>query len=166
MIDRSDPRRAAYVAMTEALIEDFRAHNGEVTSGPFAGRTVLLLTTIGAKSGKPRLAPLIYTLAGDGYVIAASSGGSPANPAGFANLVANPVVTVELGGETFTVRARVTEGDDRDRLWAEHVAAHPGIDRRGRRCARHRTPRSTRWPRPRIHEGRMIEFLYPTGRSS
>jgi deazaflavin-dependent oxidoreductase (nitroreductase family) len=125
MIDRSDPRRAAYVAMTEALIEDFRAHNGEVTSGPFAGRTVLLLTTIGAKSGKPRLAPLIYTLAGDGYVIAASSGGSPANPAGFANLVANPVVTVELGGETFTVRARVTEGDERDRLWAEHVAAHP-----------------------------------------
>jgi len=66
MIDRSDPRWAAYVAMTEALIEDFRAHNGEVTSGPFAGRTVLLLTTIGAKSGKPRLAPLIYTLAGDG----------------------------------------------------------------------------------------------------
>lgn len=128
MIDKSDPRWPAYHAMTEALIEDFRAHHGEVTSGSFAGRTVLLLTTTGAKSGQSRLAPLIYTPAGDGYVIAASSGGSPANPAWFANLVANPIVTVEVGGETFTVRARVTEGEERDRLWDEHVAAHLGID--------------------------------------
>ena len=128
MIDTSDPRWAAFVAMTKALIEDFRAHHGEVTSGPFAGRPVLLLTTTGAKSGQPRLVPLIYTPKGDGYVIAASSGGSPTNPAWFANLVARPVATVEVGEESFTARARVTEGDERASLWAEHVAAHPGID--------------------------------------
>lgn len=128
MIDASDPRWAAYVAMTQALIEDVRAHHGEVTSGPFAGRPVLHLTTTGSKSGQPRLAPLIYTFKGDHYVIAASSGGSPTNSAWFANLVAHPVATVEVGGETFTARARVTEGEERDRLWAEHVAAHPGID--------------------------------------
>ena len=115
MIDTSDPRWAAFVAMTKALIEDFRAHHGEVTSGPFAGRPVLLLTTTGAKSDQPRLVPLIDTPKGDHYVIAASSGGLP-------------VATVEVGKETFTARARVTEGDERDRLWAEHVAAHPGID--------------------------------------
>ena len=40
----------------------------------------------------------------------------------------NPVVTVEVGAESFTAQARVTEGEERDRLWAEHVAAHPGID--------------------------------------
>ena len=128
MIDTSDPRWAAFVAMTTALIEDFRAHHGEVTSGPFAGRPVLLLTTTGAKSGQPRLVPLIYTPKGDYYVIAASSGGSPTNPAWFANLVARPVATVEVGGESFPVRARVTEGDERDRRCAEHGAAHPGID--------------------------------------
>ena len=52
----------------------------------------------------------------------------PRTRPGFANLVANPVATVEVGEETFTARARVTEGDERDGLWAEHVAAHPGID--------------------------------------
>ena len=54
-----DPR-AAFAAMTKALITDFRANGGQVTSGPFAGRLVLLLTTRGAKSGQPRLAPVVY----------------------------------------------------------------------------------------------------------
>ena len=128
MTTASDPRWAAYVEMTKALIIDFRAHGGEVTSGPFAGKPVLLLTTTGSKSGQPRLAPLIYTPEGDRYVLGASNGGAPTNPAWFANLVAHPVVTVEVGGETFDARATVIEGAERDRLWAMHVAAHPGID--------------------------------------
>ena len=66
-----DPR-AAFAAMTKALITDFRANGGHVTGGPFAGRPVLLLTTTGAKSGQPRLAPLVYSRDGDGYVIVAS----------------------------------------------------------------------------------------------
>ena len=71
-----DPR-AAFAEMTKALITDFRAHDGVVTSGPFAGRPVLLLTTTGAKSGQPRLAPLVYARDGDHYVVAASKGGAP-----------------------------------------------------------------------------------------
>jgi len=63
--------------MTRALITDFRANGGRVTSGPFAGRPVLLLTTTGARSGEPRLAPLVYSRDGDAYVIVASKGGSP-----------------------------------------------------------------------------------------
>ena len=57
----------------------------------------------------------------------ASKGGAPLNPAWFANVVANPVVRVEAEGETFTARAVVAEGAERDRLWAQHVAQHPGF---------------------------------------
>jgi deazaflavin-dependent oxidoreductase (nitroreductase family) len=113
--------------MTRALIADFRAHGGKVTNGPFAGRPVLLLTTTGAKSGQPRLAPLVYSRAGDHYVVVASKGGAPTHPAWYHNLLANPVVTVEVGGETFEARARVTEGAERDRLFAERAAASPNF---------------------------------------
>src|ERR1035437_6146031 len=119
-----DPR-AAFAAMTKTLITDFRANGGHVTSGPFAGRPVLLLTTTGAKSGQARLAPLVYSREGNDYVIVASKGGAPTHPAWHYNLVANPVVTVEVGGETFEARARVTEGEERDRLFAERVATNP-----------------------------------------
>ena len=118
-----DPR-AAYKAMTETLIADIRTH-GEPRGGPFLGRPVLLLTTTGAKTGEPRLVPLVFSRDGDRCVIMASKGGAPVNPAWFANIVANPVVTVETGGETFQARAVVTDGAERTRLWAAHVAQNP-----------------------------------------
>lgn len=121
-----DPR-AAFAEMTRALIDDVRAHGGRVTAGPFVGRPILLLTTTGARTSQPRLAPLVYSRNGDRYVIAASKGGAPTNPAWFANLVAHPVVTVEAGGDTFEARATVASGPERDRLWAAHVAEHPGF---------------------------------------
>jgi deazaflavin-dependent oxidoreductase (nitroreductase family) len=130
----SDPR-AAFAEMTKALITDYRAH-GEVTAGPFAGRPVLLLTTTGARSGRPRLAPLVYTRDGDRYVVAASKGGAPTNPAWFANLVANPLVSVEVGEETFEARASVPAGEERDRLWAAQVAEHPNFADYQRRTSR------------------------------
>ena len=122
----SPDARAAYEAMTEALINDIRTH-GEPRSGSFAGRMVLLLTTTGAKTGIARTVPLAYSRDGDHLVIMASKGGAPANPAWFANLRANPVVTVEVGLETFQARGGIAEGAERDRLWASHVAQHPGI---------------------------------------
>jgi deazaflavin-dependent oxidoreductase (nitroreductase family) len=121
-----DPR-AAFAAMTEALIADFRAHNGTVTAGPFAGRSVLLLTTTGAVSGQPRLVPVVYSREGERYVIVASKGGAPTDPAWYRNLVAHPTVTVEVGGETFRARARVTEGAERERLYAQHTALYPNF---------------------------------------
>jgi deazaflavin-dependent oxidoreductase (nitroreductase family) len=128
MVPMTEPdSRAAFTAMTRALIADFRAHGGQVTSGPFAGRPVLLLTTKGAKSGQPRLAPLVYSRDGDHYIIVASKGGAPTHPAWYHNLLANPVVTVEVGGETFEARARVTEGAERDRLFAERAATSPNF---------------------------------------
>jgi deazaflavin-dependent oxidoreductase (nitroreductase family) len=137
MASMTDPDpRAAFAAMTKTLITDFRANGGHVTSGPFAGRPVLLLTTTGAKSGQPRLAPLVYSRDGDGYVIVASKGGAPTHPAWYHNLLAHPLVTVEVGSETFTARARVTEGAERDRLFAERVAASPNFAEYQRRTAR------------------------------
>ena len=130
-----DPR-AAFAAMSKLLITEFRANGGHVTSGPFAGRPVLLLTTKGAKSRQPRLAPVVYSRDGDAYVIVASKAGAPTHPAWFYNLLANPVVTVEVGRETFTVRARVTEGAERDRLFAERATASPNFAEYQRRTTR------------------------------
>ncbi len=60
-------------------------------------------------------------------MIVASKGGAPTNPDWFGNLVANPIVTVELGGEKFEARATVTEGEERDRLFAHHAELMPGF---------------------------------------
>jgi deazaflavin-dependent oxidoreductase (nitroreductase family) len=125
MTTEADPR-AAYHAMTQTLISDIREH-GEARSGPFVGRPVLLLTTTGAKTGEPRIAPLVFSRDGDNLVIMASKGGAPAHPAWFLNIQANPMVTVETGGEKYEARAVITEGAERDRLWDAHVALNPSF---------------------------------------
>src|SRR5215218_2015415 len=99
----------------QRVIEEFRANGGKV-GGMFADSPMMLLTTTGARSGQPRVAPLVYTKDGDDIVIIASKGGAPTNPDWFRNLVANPEVTVEVGTERFPAKARVTEGDERQRL--------------------------------------------------
>ncbi len=122
-----DPR-AAYAAFTRSLISEFRTNGGHLKTGPFAGRNVLLLTTTGAKTGQERLAPVVYTRDGDHIVIVASKGGAPTHPSWYHNLVANPVVTVELGDEKFKARASAVADDaERDRLYAQHAATHPGF---------------------------------------
>jgi deazaflavin-dependent oxidoreductase (nitroreductase family) len=109
------------------VVEEFRANEGKV-GGMFEGKNVLLLTTIGAKSGNERLSPLVYTRDGDRIVIAASMGGAPKNPAWYHNLVANPKVTVEVGAEKFKATASViADRTERDRLYAGMVAHAEGF---------------------------------------
>jgi deazaflavin-dependent oxidoreductase (nitroreductase family) len=109
------------------IVEEFRANEGKV-GGMFEGKNVLLLTTIGAKSGAERLSPLVYTRDGDRYVIAASMGGAPKNPAWYHNLVANPKVTVEVGTEKFEATATaIADRAERDRLYAGMVAHAEGF---------------------------------------
>jgi deazaflavin-dependent oxidoreductase (nitroreductase family) len=105
------------------VIERFRASGGK----PEGNERLVLLTTTGAKSGLPRLTPVAYSTDGDRIVIVASKGGAPTNPDWFGNLVANPIVTVEMGSETFQARATVTEGEERDRLFANHAKLMPGF---------------------------------------
>jgi deazaflavin-dependent oxidoreductase (nitroreductase family) len=109
------------------LIDEFRTNGGNVT-GIFENAPLLLLTTTGAKSGEPRTSPVVYTRDGEAYVVIASRGGSPNNPAWYHNLVAHPTVTVEVPGETFSARARVATGDERDRLWRAQADLMPTFD--------------------------------------
>src|SRR5215471_6187369 len=87
------------------LVAQFRAIGGRLTSGPFAGRTLLLLTTTGAKPGRPLTKPLGFTRDEDRYVVIASKGGADTNPAWFHNLCKNPRVTIEVGAEKFEAHA-------------------------------------------------------------
>ena len=108
------------------IIAEFRANAGKV-GGPFAGRTLLLLHTIGAKSGRERVNPVAYIKDGERYVIIASKGGAPTNPDWYHNLLAHPLVTVEVGTEQFQVRAEVTAEPERTRLYGRMVEMMPGF---------------------------------------
>jgi deazaflavin-dependent oxidoreductase (nitroreductase family) len=121
------PRPRSYGGFNEGVIEDFRTHHGQITKGPFTGRSLLLLTTRGAKSGRERTNPLAYSRDGDRYVVIASKGGAPSNPDWFRNLRANPRVTVEVGPERFSANARVPKGDERRRLYDAQAARMPAF---------------------------------------
>lgn len=107
----------------QTVIETFRKNGGKVQGG----MNLLLLTTTGAKSGQPRIAPLAYSTDGDRYVVAASKGGAPSNPDWYFNVVANPIVTIEVGDEKFQARATIADGAERDRLYAAHAELMPGF---------------------------------------
>ena len=85
----------------------------------------LLLTTVGRKSGKSYTHPLLYGLDGESHVIVASKGGSETQPQWYFNLLANPVVTVQVKADKFQVRANLVEGETRDRLWKLMTEVHP-----------------------------------------
>jgi deazaflavin-dependent oxidoreductase (nitroreductase family) len=109
----------------QLLVQDFRAHGGEVTTGQYAGRPILLLTTTGVKSGQERTTPLAYTREGDHFVVIASQGGRPTNPDWYYNLLAQPDVTVEVGTERFAARAVVAQGAERERLYQQMAEQMP-----------------------------------------
>ena len=118
------------------VVEEFRANRGTILTGRFAGRRLVLLTTIGARSGQARTAPLAFTRSGDHYVVIASKAGSPSHPDWYHNLVRNPVVTLETGAETFQARARIAEGEERERLYTAQAALMPNFAEYQRRTAR------------------------------
>jgi len=104
----------------KSVIKEFRANGGRAGNGP-----LLLLTTTGAKSGRPHITPLMYLADGDRLAVIASKGGHPSHPDWFRNLVANPTVTVELESESFETEARVAEPEERDRLFALQAERYP-----------------------------------------
>jgi deazaflavin-dependent oxidoreductase (nitroreductase family) len=108
------------------IIEEFRTNAGKV-GGPFAGADLLILHTTGAKSGQERLSPLVYRPLDGKQAIFASAAGAPKHPAWYHNLLAEPDVTIEVGTETVPVRARVTEGAERDEIWSKQKADAPGF---------------------------------------
>ena len=89
----------------------------------------LLLTTTGRKSGEPRSLPLIYGEAGDSFVIIASKAGMPTHPAWFLNLEASPDCELMVGARHLRARARVAEGEERERLWRQLAEIYPPYDK-------------------------------------
>jgi deazaflavin-dependent oxidoreductase (nitroreductase family) len=113
-------------AFNQAFIEHFRANAGQITVGPYTGVPLLLLTTIGARSGNTLVKPLAYTRDAENYVVLASKSGAPSDPDWFRNLTAQPLVTVEVGGERFQAQAVVVQGAaERDKLFAAQAAVFP-----------------------------------------
>jgi deazaflavin-dependent oxidoreductase (nitroreductase family) len=112
-------------AWTRNMIDDLRANGGTPSSGPLAGRPLAIMTTKGAKTGQDRTVIVTYHRNGDEYVIAATKGGTPENPAWYHNLVAHPEATFEAANDTFQVVARETTGDERQRLYDEHARLYP-----------------------------------------
>ena len=113
----SNPERpqipADMKAFNAKLIEEIRANGGQVVSGPLAGTKPMLLTTTGAKSFAERTVVIGWRPYGDHFAAIASNNGADKNPHWFHNLKANPVATVEIGTEKFSVKARVAEGAER-----------------------------------------------------
>lgn len=117
------------------IIEEFRNNAGRV-GGHFEGKPLLLLHTEGAKSHKERVNPTAYVKDGDRLAVIASKGGAPTNPDWYYNIVANPLVTVELGTDKFQARAQVAEEPERTRLYNKMVEVMPGFDDYRRRTKR------------------------------
>lgn len=107
----------------DGVVAEFRANNGSA----LGGSPVLLLNHTGGRSGALYVTPLVYTRDADNYVIIASKGGVPTNPHWFLNLIAKPDVVIEVGDKIIPVRARVTEGDERSRLFAAQAALMPNF---------------------------------------
>jgi deazaflavin-dependent oxidoreductase (nitroreductase family) len=108
------------------IIEEFRANEGRV-GGQFDGAPLLLLHTLGARTGQERVNPVMYLdLEGRRFVFA-SYAGAAVDPAWYHNLVAHPEVTVEVGAETYTASAAPVSRAERDRIYAEQARRYPGF---------------------------------------
>lgn len=109
----------------DKMIAEFRAHGGEVPAHPY-GKALLLLHSTGAKSGEPRITPVAHFPDPDGWVIVASKGGAPENPAWYHNLLAHPDVEIEIGTETVPVHADVVD-EGYDDVWNRVTERAPGF---------------------------------------
>jgi deazaflavin-dependent oxidoreductase (nitroreductase family) len=114
------------------VVEEFRANGGKVQGwGP-----LILLTIKGAKSGQPRVYPLMSVPYGDNYIAVASKGGAPKNPLWYNNLLAHPDVTVEVGNEKFPATAKLLTGDERKQAFAKAVSVFPPYGQYQKKTAR------------------------------
>lgn len=112
-------------ALNRSIVAEFRAGQGRV-GAPFEGGDLLLLTTVGARTGVEQTSPMACFPDPDRLLVVGSAGGSPKHPAWYYNLLAHPLVRVERGAATFGAVAVPTEGTERERLLARILTAAPG----------------------------------------
>lgn len=116
----------------KAVIEEFRANGGDVQGWA----PLILLTTTGAKTGQPRIAPLMLVTEGDRILAVASKGGHPKHPDWYLNLLAHPEVTVEVGREKFETTARILTGEEREQAFVRAAEVFPPYAEYQKRTAR------------------------------
>jgi deazaflavin-dependent oxidoreductase (nitroreductase family) len=108
------------------IIEEFRTNHGRV-GGMFEGAPLVLLTTTGARTGRPHTTPAVYAADAGRLVVFATNAGDSRAPAWLHNLRANPAVVVELGATRFDAVATEVIGPERDRLYAEQAERNPAF---------------------------------------
>jgi deazaflavin-dependent oxidoreductase (nitroreductase family) len=108
------------------IIAEFRKNHGRV-GGDFEGAPLLLLHTIGKRSGKPCVNPVMYLRDGERYVIFGSKAGADTHPDWYRNLMAHPNVQIEVGDETIDVQADDLQGPERNRLFERQASLYPGF---------------------------------------
>jgi deazaflavin-dependent oxidoreductase (nitroreductase family) len=116
-------------------IEEFRANHGRV-GGQFEGAPVLLLHSIGARSGEERVTPMMYLADDNRYLVFASAAGADKNPAWYHNLVANPDVSIEVGDGSVDVHAVELQSAERDAKYAVQAERYPGFAEYERKTTR------------------------------
>lgn len=114
----------ALQAYNQNLIDEFRSNQGKV-SGDFAGAPLLLLNTVGAKSGLPRTTPLVFSQDGEHFVVIASTAGLDIHPDWYHNLLKQSQTTIEVEGKTLKVQIHQARGEERRRLYDQHAALMP-----------------------------------------
>ena len=113
----------------------YRVSGGLLRGGVWGSR-VLLLTTTGRKTGKAWTTPIGYIRDGNSYAVIASNAGSDRNPGWYLILQQHPTAEIQVGRHILTVRAEITGGDQRQRLWSQVIAAAPGYAAYQRRTHR------------------------------
>ena len=121
------------LAYNRNLIEQFRADGGAAMKD----RPLLLLTTVGRRSGKRRTTPMMFVRDQDRLLVIASNNGATEDPQWYRNLLVDPYVTVETPGHRFKARATPLEGADYERAWADIKGRYPFFAEHERRAGRH-----------------------------
>jgi deazaflavin-dependent oxidoreductase (nitroreductase family) len=125
--DLSGPARLALKLGSGAHAGVYRATGGKLF-GRMGKSPILLLNTVGRKTGRKRTTPLLYVMDGEDFVIIASKGGAATHPAWYLNLRANPDATVEVGDREVQVEAGVADPEEKARLWEKMVEMYPTYD--------------------------------------
>jgi deazaflavin-dependent oxidoreductase (nitroreductase family) len=124
LVDRSWP---LLTRLTGAHVALYQRSGGRLGHRPPGLPPMLLLDHVGARSGVRRTSPLVYTRDGERFVLVASKGGYPRNPAWFYNLQAHPATTIQVGPRVLEVLAEVASEAERERLWPRCVETYKGF---------------------------------------
>jgi deazaflavin-dependent oxidoreductase (nitroreductase family) len=117
---------SAPVDFNAHTIAEFRKNHGKV-GGYFEGAPLLLLHTVGKRSGKPRVNPMMYLKDGERYLVFASKAGADTHPDWYNNLKANPDVQIEVGDDKIDMHAQEIVGRERDTLYERQATLYPGF---------------------------------------